>query len=176
MESSGTSSVQENGQPMVSNVIQGGNARSSEYGQIRAKKEPTMQGELGADATGGPSEHRGLAPRVFQQVLQVCLWPSLAASFAVKAVGSNSQMCSLSRKEMAVQQELNYNVLTSAAFCRYTMSRSRFCSILEINYLLRAMTQKVSSGQPYRLCRGKGVYRSCSTGQASAILNNHGMV
>ena len=56
---------------MVSNVMQGYNACCFAYGQTGAGKTHTMLGELGADASGGPNELRGLAPRVFHQVFQV---------------------------------------------------------------------------------------------------------
>ena len=59
------------GQPMVSNVMQGYNACCFAYGQTGAGKTHTMQGELGSQS-GCTHEMRGLAPRVFQQVFQVC--------------------------------------------------------------------------------------------------------
>jgi hypothetical protein len=39
-----------------------------------------MQGELAAGPQGGPHPLRGLAPRVFQQVFQVCLYDYKQAS------------------------------------------------------------------------------------------------
>lgn len=80
---------------MVSNVMQGYNACCFAYGQTGAGKTHTMQGELGPDASGGPSELRGLAPRVFQQVFQVrqdaCL-----GSIRACAKGDGHQGCDVS--------------------------------------------------------------------------------
>jgi kinesin family member 15 len=58
------------GQPMVNNVMQGYNACCFAYGQTGAGKTYTMQGDLANGPNGQPSMHRGLTPRVFQQIFQ----------------------------------------------------------------------------------------------------------
>jgi kinesin family member 11 len=57
---------------MVSNVMQGYNGCCLAYGQTGAGKTHTMQGELALGPAGEPNPLRGLAPRVFEQVFEVC--------------------------------------------------------------------------------------------------------
>jgi kinesin family member 11 len=71
---------------MVNNVMQGYNGCCLAYGQTGAGKTHTMQGELALGPAGEPNPLRGLAPRVFEQVFEVCSPPVFSPLFSVSSL------------------------------------------------------------------------------------------